>query len=178
MANYSSCQATSNIELGCAGSVGGVARIYVLSGEVTGTTLNGDGAYTSIAGTGTTYIFEVQKQTSNLTETFNISLENGTTFFEQVTTAVFNKIDQDKRNQLKLLSRNRQIVLFVEDNNGTIYYLGSDFDGGYMSAGSGETGTAFGDRNGYSVSISTYSKEPMSSLADTLANVLSGISIA
>jgi len=177
MSNYSACQATSNIELGCAGSVGGVYKLHVLSGEVTGTTLNGDGAYTSIAGTGATYTFEVQKQTSNLVETFNISLENGTTYFEQVTTAVFNKIDQDKRNQLKLLSRNRQIVLFVEDNNGTIYYLGSDFDGGYMSAGSAETGTAFGDRNGYSVSISTYSKEPMSTLADTLANVLSGITI-
>ena len=175
--SYSACLATSNIELGCAGSVGGLKTLYVLAGSITGTTYDGDGALLVAAGTGDLYEFQVQKQTSNLTETFNISLENGTTYFEQAVTAVFNKMDQDKRNQLKLLSRNRQIVMFAEDNNGTIWYLGSDFDGGYISAGTGETGTAFGDRNGYSVTITTYSKEPMTTLADTLANVLSGIVI-
>ena len=175
--SYSSCQATSNIELGCASSVGGLKTLYVLSGSITGTTYDVDGALSSASGTGDLYEFQVQKQTSNLTETFNISLENGTTYFEQAVTAVFNKMDQDKRNQLKLLSRNRQIVMFAVDNNDTTWYLGSDFSGGYMSAGTGETGTAFGDRNGYSVTITTYSKEPATTLADTLANVISGITI-
>jgi len=176
--NYSACFNTANIELGCAASVGGLKKLYVLAGEITGTTYNGDDQLSGAAGTGVTYTFELQKQTSNLVETFTVSLENGTTFFEQVTTAVFNKIDQDKRNQLKLLARNRGIVMFVEDNNGTIYYLGGDFDGGFLSAGTGESGTAFGDRNGYSVSVTTYSEEPMTTLEGTLADVLTGITIA
>ena len=175
--SYSACFNTANIELGCAASVGGLKKLYVLAGSITGTTYDVDGALSAAAGTGNIYTFELQKQTSNLTETFNISLENGTTFFQQDVVAIFNKMDQDKRNQLKLLTRNRQIVLFAEDNNDTIWYLGSDFDGGFVSAGSGESGTAFGDRNGYSVTVSTFSKEPMVTLADTLANVISGITI-
>lgn len=175
--SYSACYNTANIDLGCAASVGGLKTLYVLAGSITGTTYDLDGKLSVAAGTGNIYTFELQKQTSNLVETFQVSLENGTTFFEQVTTAVFNKIDQDKRNQLKLLARNRGIVMFVQDNNDTIYYLGGDFNGGFVSAGSAETGTAFGDRNGYSVSVTTYSADPMTTLADTLANVVSGITI-
>ena len=175
--SYTACFNTANIDLGCAASVGGVKELYVLAGSITGTSYNVDGELSAATGTGNIYTFELQKQTSNLTETFNISLENGTTFFQQDVVAVFNKMDQDKRNQLKLLSTNRQIVLFVKDNNDEIWYLGGDFDGGFLSAGTGETGTAFGDRNGYSVTVSTFSKEPMTTLSDTLANVISGITI-
>ena len=174
---YTACFNTANIELGCASSVGGLKELYVLAGSITGTSYNGDGQLTGASGSGNLYTFELQKQTSNLVETFQVSLENGTTFFEQVTTAVFNKMDQDKRNQLKLLATNRQIVMFAKDNNDTIWYLGGDFSGGFVSAGTGDSGTAFGDRNGYSVSVTTYSEEPMTTLSDTLANVLSGITI-
>jgi len=168
-----SCLNTANIELGCASSVGGIKELYVVAGAITGTSYNSEDVLTGATGTGTTYTFELQKQTSNMVETFQVSLENGTTFFEQAVTAVMNKMDQDKRNQLKLLAANRNIVLFVKDNNDTIWYLGSDFDGGFVSAGSGESGTAFGDRNGYSVTITTYSKNPMTTLSSsTLSDVL------
>ena len=160
------CQITSNIELGCAASTGGIKEIYVTSGTVSGASYNSDGVLTAITA-GALYTFELQKQTSNLTETFQVSLENGTTFYEQALTAVMNKMDQDKRNQLKLLAQNRNIVLFAKDNNDVIWYLGADFDGGFVSAGSGESGTAFGDRNGYSVTITTYSKEPMTTLSSS-----------
>ena len=175
--SYSACQVSSNIELGCVGSVGGIKTIYILNGSITGTSTTANGAVSGITGTGNLYEFQVQKQTSSLTETFNISLENGTTFYEQVTNAIFNKIDADKRDQLRLLARNRQIVLFVEDNNGQVYYLGNDFSGGFVSAGTGESGTAFSDRNGYNISITTYSQDPALLLSGTLAEVVSGITI-
>ena len=86
-------------------------------------------------------------------------------------------MDSGKRDQLRLLTRNRQIVIFVTDNNNTVYYLGSEFLGGFVSAGSGESGTAFGDRNGYSVTISTYSSVPALILSGSLSDVVSGITI-
>jgi hypothetical protein len=178
--SYSACFNTASIELGCAANVGGLSKIYVVAGSITGTTYDADGALTAATGTGNIYTFHLQKQTSSMVETFQISLENGTTYFEQAVNAVFNKMDQDKRNQLKLLSRNRQIVLFAEDNNGTFWYLGSDFNGGYLSAGSGESGTAFGDRNGYSVTITTYSSEPATTLVTptgSLSDVVTGLTI-
>ena len=175
--SYSSCFNTANIELGCASSVGGIKEIYVLAGSITGTSLTADDTISGITGSGDLFKFELQKQTSNLTETFNVSIEAGTTYYEQATTAIFNKIDADKRNQLKLLAKNRSIELFVIDNNDNTYYLGSDFSGGAITAGTSETGTAFGDRNGYSVTISTYSKDPMKLLSAPLASVVSGITI-
>jgi len=161
--SYSSCYATSSIDLGCASNVGGVKTIYVVP-VITGTTeatSPNDGVITNIAGSGTIYEFSVQKQTSSLTETLNSSLENGSTFFQQDLIAVFHKMDSDKRHQLKLLSTNRGISLVVQDNNDTFFLLGEDFDGGFMSASSNATGTAFGDRNGYEVTFTTYSKDPM-----------------
>ena len=77
--SYSACQVSSNIELGCVGSVGGVSTIHVLNGSITGTSLTADGAVSGITGTGDLFEFQVQKQTSNLTETFNISFDNSPT---------------------------------------------------------------------------------------------------
>ena len=121
--SYSACFNTANIELGCAASVGGIKEIYVAGGTVSGASYTTDGVLSAITVNDALLTFEVQKQTSNLTETFQVSLENGTTFFEQALVAVFNKMDQDKRNQLKLLTRNRQIVLFAKDNNDVILSL-------------------------------------------------------
>lgn len=171
--SYAACQITSSLNLGCASSVGGIRKAYIVAGSITGQSENASGAVTGVTGTGDVYTFEVQKQTSSLAETFNISLENGTTMFQQDTTLVFHKMDTTKRDQLKLLSYNRGIQLFVEDNNGTIFgVLGIDFDGGFMSSGSGASGTAFGDSNQYQIVLSTYSKAPASILGDTLSNIL------
>lgn len=174
--SYSACLATAALSLGCASNVGGVKTIYVLP-NVTGTTISGTDEISQIAGSGNAYEFSVQKQTSSLTETLNSSLENGTTFWSQQLIAVFHKMDNDKRNQLKLLATNRGIKMIVEDNNGTLFYLGGDFGGGFTSASTSATGTAFGDKNGYDVTFDFYSSDPMRILDDSVSNVLSGITL-
>lgn len=175
--SYSSCYQTASINLSCASNVGGIKKAYLVAGEITGVTYNGDGAITAVTGTGNIYTYDVQKQTSSLTETFNSSLENGTLYYSQELVLAFHKIEQDKRNQVKLMAQNRGLKAFVEDNNGTLFYLGGDFDGGYLSAGSSTTGTAFGDANQYSVTLTFFSVDPMTTLGDTLANVVTGLTI-
>ena len=88
-------------------------------------------------------------------------------------------MDQDKRNQLKLLSVKRGLIGFVEDNNGTIFMLGEDsiIGGGYLSAGSGASGTAFGDSNSYSVTLTFFSSDPMTTVSGSLSSVVSGLVI-
>lgn len=175
--SYSACLQTSSINLGCASNVGGIKRAYLVAGTITGVTYAVDGAVSTVSGTGDIYTYDVQKQTSSLTETFNSSLENGTLYYSQVVSLVFHKIDQDKRNQVKLMAQNRGLKAFVEDNNGTIFYLGGDFDGGYLSNGTSSTGVNFGDSNSYTVELSFFSKDPMTTLDDTLSNVVSGLTI-
>jgi len=174
MSDYSSCQLSQCIELGCIGSVGGIKTVYALTGPITGITYAANSEISGLTGNGVIYQFEVEKQTSSLTETFNNSIENGTLYYNQDAVLSFHKIDIEKRNQMKLLAQNRSIKLFVEDNNGNIYFLGGDFNGGWVSAGTSSTGTAFGDKNAYDITLQFFSKEPMTMLADTIANVIAG----
>jgi hypothetical protein len=159
--------------------VGGIKVAYLVAGDITGVTYNSIGEITGItASPGTTiYTYEVQKQTSTLTETFNSSLENGTLFYSQELTLNFQKMDSQKRAQVKLMAQNRGLQGFAEDNNGAIYFLGADFAGGYLSSGSGTLGTAFGDANQYQVILTFFSKDPMAFLAGTLPQAVGGIVI-
>lgn len=178
--SYSSCYTTASINLGCAANVGGIAKVYVVSGEITGATLNAVEAITGTTFAPSTelYTFEVQKQTSSLTETFNNSLENGTLFYQQDLALVFHKMEQSKRNQMKLISQSRGLQVFAEDNNGTLWFLGGiagdALSGGFLSAGTGSSGTAFGDSNQYGITLSFFSKDPMSTLGASLSSVFAG----
>lgn len=179
--SYSACYQTASLNLGCASNVGGIAKAYLVAGTITGITYNASSAITGITGTGNIYTYEVQKQTSSLAETFNSSLENGTLYYSQELVLNFHKIDVDKRNQVKLMAQNRGLKAFVEDNNGTIYYLGGidgqALSGGFLSAGSSATGTAFGDANQYSITLTFFSEDPMGILSGTLSSVVSGLTI-
>lgn len=175
--SYSACLQTASINLGCASNVGGIQVAYLVAGDITGVTYNAIGEITGITGNGNIYTYEVQKQTSSLTETFNSSLENGTLFYTQDLLLNFHKMDADKRAQVKLMAQNRGLHAFATDNNGTVWYLGADFDGGFLSAGSGVTGTAFGDANQYSVTLQFFSKDPMAPLSGPLASIVTGLTI-
>jgi len=176
MSDYSSCVATASYNLSCLSSVGGLRKVYLFQ-DVTGTTET-SGEITDIAGSGSAFTFELRKNGgSSLTETINNSLENGTLFYQQDLVMVFHKLDTAIRNQIKLLAQNRGLKIAVEDNNGNIFFLGEDFDGGYLSAGTAATGVSFGDSSQYSITLTAFSKDPMKKLADTLANSVTGITI-
>jgi hypothetical protein len=137
------------------------------TGQITGSTVS----------TGTTiYGFELKRNTSSLAQNVTKSFENGTIYFEQVLTAVFYKYDQDKRNQLKILSQNDQIQIIAIDQNDVQYYLGQT-NGMYLSGGSAGTGTAYGDRNGFEMIFTGQEPVPASVISGTLATVFSGATI-
>jgi hypothetical protein len=176
-----SCYISSGIQLGCSDGIGGIKKIYVVggaTGEITSVAVTADGSITgSTVSTGTTiYGFELKRNTSSLAQNVTKSFENGTIYFEQVLTAVFFKYDQDKRNQLKILSQNDQIQIIAVDQNDVQYYLGQT-NGMYLSGGSAATGTAFGDRNGFEMVFTGQEPVPASVISGTLASVFSGATI-
>lgn len=176
MSDYSACQVASSINNSCLSQVGGLRKVFIFQ-DVTGTTETA-GEITAIGGTGNCYTYELRKNGgSSLTETINNSLENGTLFYQQDLVMVFHKLDTTLRNQIKLLAQNRGLKVVVEDNNGNLFFLGKDFDGGYLSAGTAATGVSFGDASNYSITLSFFQKDGMLLLADTLANTVSGITI-
>lgn len=176
--SFSSCYTTANICKGCRDAVGGIKQVYIVAGCVTGVTENGDQEILTVGATGgTVYTYQVEKNTSNFVENIQASLENGTVVYNQQVNLVFLKLQQSTRNQIKLLAQNTNMKVFVETNEGSIFYLGEDF-GMALSSGTAESGTAFADRNGYTLLLEGFEKEPAKKLAGTMASTLVGLTLS
>jgi hypothetical protein len=170
------CNLTSAIALDCIDSIGGVKAAYIgVNIVIASTSYDANNEITGLTGTtGAFYQYELPKDTATFTETFNISNTNGTAFYDQALTINLQKLSAEKRNQLLLLSRNRDIKVIFQDNNDNYWLVGKD-RGGVISAGTSVTGTAPGDANQYSITISA--QEPEMAYQITGLAALSGISV-
>ena len=178
----STCDITSGFLLGCRDNTGGLKNIYILSGSidtVSGTT----GLISALSGSGEFYKFELTRQTGDFTETINSNVENGTIYYEQVANAPFHKLQSATRNQVRVLAKNPNLKVIVETNNGSedgvgVFFLLGQTRGLSLSGGQGQTGTAFGDLNGYTLTFTGQEPEPASELSGSnLAGVLGGITL-
>ena len=175
-----SCFISSGISLGCSDGVGGIKKIYIVGGggSVTGYTYDADGAITGATSTtGTTlYGFELKRNTSSLTQNVQKNFENGSIFFDQVLSAVFFKYDQQKRNELKILSQNDELQVIAIDQNGVQYLLGQT-NGMYLSGGNAASGTALADGNKFTLEFMGQEPVPANVIEGALASVFTGASI-
>jgi hypothetical protein len=178
----STCDITSGFLLGCRDNTGGLKNIYILSGSidsVSGTT----GLISTLSGSGEFFKFELTRQTGDFTETINSNVENGTIYYEQVANAPFHKLQSATRNQVRVLAKNPNLKVIVETNNGSedgvgVFFLLGQTRGLSLSGGQGQTGTAFGDLNGYTLTFTGQEPEPASELSGSnLAGVLAGITL-
>ncbi len=177
-----SCDITSGFTLGCRDNTGGIKNLYILSGSIT-STAGTEGLITAITGSGTFYKFELFRQTSNFQETINSTPENGTVFYEQSVTAVFFKLQSATRNKVKVLAQNPDLKIVVETNNGATdgvgqFFLIGEDTGAQLVTGTGASGTAFGDLNGYTLTFTSQEPEPASEIDGFGIAILSGITIA
>lgn len=177
----STCDITSGFTLGCRDNAGGIKNLYILSGSVASVTGAANGLISDISGSGEFFKFELFRQTSDFAEAISSTPENGTVFYDQTLNATFFKMQSATRNQVRVLAKNPDLKIIVETNNGsvdgvgTFFYMGQE-NGAQLLSGQAQTGTAFGDLNGYSLTFSAQEPEPASELSGSvLANVLTGI---
>jgi hypothetical protein len=176
------CDITAGFALGCRDNAGGIKTLYILSGSVSSTTETA-GELTDINGSGIFYQFDLTRGTSDFTETINGSTENGTVFYESTINAVFLKMQSALRNQMKVLAQNPDLKIVVETNNaGTegdkFFYIGKTY-GAQLNGGQGQTGTAIGDANGYTLTFTAQEPEPAIPVSgSTLSSILTGITIS
>jgi hypothetical protein len=177
------CDITSGFELGCRDNTGGVKNLYILSGSIDSIDGADAGLITSISGSGTFYKFELFRQTSDYSEAISATPENGTVFYDQTLNATFFKMQSSTRNKVRVLAKNPDLKILVETNNGSVDGVGTFFmmgqeNGAQLLSGTAQTGTAFGDLNGYSLTFSGQEPEPASEISGSdLTAVLSGISV-
>jgi hypothetical protein len=163
---------TAGFTLDCNESNGGIDKIFIANGPVESITESA-GVVTAITVSGSPlvpgdfFVFEVPRQTSSITETHTVSQTNGTLFYDQALSMVFNKMEATKRNQLLLMGQATNMVVVAKDNNGKYWSIGLE-RGAYMTAGTSVSGTAYGDQNGYQITISGTELYPMYEVTSTI----------
>lgn len=161
--------ACSNLTAGflnlCNDSTGGIEKIFIANGPVESITETA-GEITAITVGGSAlvpadfFVFETPRQSSSITETTTVSQENGTLFFDQQLTMVFNKMEATKRDQLLLMAQATNMVVVAKDGNGKYWSIGVE-RGAFLVSGSATSGTAYGDRNGYEIVIGGLEASPI-----------------
>lgn len=161
---------TSNICRGCRDNAGGIKKIYAANvceitsiTEYTGSDSDKLGSIQTIVNGGSWYELNPNKNSSNWTENINASVENGTIFYEQVVTAVFGKNDQSLRNTIEEIGQS-ELLLVVEDNNGILWVIGEIGNGAVVTGGTSASGTAWGDLNGWNLTLTCDSRVPAKTL--------------
>ena len=168
--------ACSNLTAGfvnlCNDSTGGIEKIFIGNGPVESITETA-GVITAITVGGIAmvpadfFVFETPRQQSVLNETYTVSQENGTLFFDQQLTMVFNKMEATKRDQLLLMAQATNMVVVCKDGNGQYWSVGIE-KGAFMVSGSATSGTAYGDRNGYEIVIGGLESSPVYEVTSTI----------
>lgn len=153
--------------LDCNDSNGGIEKVFIANGPVESFQLStaGSGVVDEIVVNGSPltpsdfFVFEVPRQTANFTETHTVSQTAGTLFYDQALSMVFNKMEAQKRNQLLLMGQATNMVVVFKDSNDKYWSVGLE-RGAYMTAGTSITGTAYGDQNGYTITLTGNERNP------------------
>ena len=112
---------------------------------------------------------------ANVTDTITGSTENGTLFFTPTLNIMLNKLTKEDQNEIKLLGQSK-LRIFVELNaklaSGHDAILALGFENGMdLNTGTAETGAAFGDRNGYTLTFTGLETRPMAFLEDYTTSI-------
>lgn len=146
-----SCALTQGYEIGCREGVGGIKEVYITElANVTAMT-DTSGVITSLTkAVGQRFWkYNLVRETSNATETINGNEQNGTIYYSQNVQMVLNKRQASVRNEVMRLAKNNLIMIVVE-NSGRAFLYGKEH-GLILAQGESGTGTAWADRNGYTL---------------------------
>lgn len=153
------CTIASGYSLGCRDNTGGIQEAYIGNFGDQTYTLSATGSIaTVVSGTISYYTFEQENEVGQFDQTGQYSTENGTVFFEQNLTLMFHKNTAELRDQLLILSQ-ANLSVIVKDQRGTYWLMGYQ-NGCRVTEGSMNTGKAYGDMNGITLTIQGKEPEP------------------
>lgn len=95
--------------------------------------------------------YNFRKGTGSMTSNLTIDAANGVNYVTTDLVLSFLKMETTKRIEMSALAVN-EISIIVEDCNGVLWYLGYD-EAVTATTGTGESGTARGDGNKYSITL-------------------------
>ena len=169
-----SCNQTlSGLVKDCSPSMGGILEVLLANREDVASVEAGTGKISGITMEASAKFkkYTFARNTGSLTSTYTIDQASGVKYVTTDLVLQFNRMETTKRVEITALSVN-DLVAIVKDANGVYWYLGYD-EPVNASAGDGQTGTARGDANRYSITLQDISKEmPMEVDASTIEGIL------
>ena len=122
-------------------------------------------------GSNVLYRYTMPLGVASVTDTIVGSRENGTIYYTPTAQVLFNRLTKEDQNQIKLLGATK-VVIFAQLNqqilsNGhdVIVCLGR-VNGMELNAGTMDTGAAWGDKNGYTLTFDGIEQDPFPMVAD------------
>ena len=121
-------------------------------------------------GSNVLYRYTMPLGVASITDTIVGSRENGTIYYTPTAQVLFNRISKEDQNQIKLLGATK-VVVFAQLNqqlaNGhdVIVAMGV-VNGMELNAGTIDSGAAWGDKNGYTLTFDGMEALPMPIVAD------------
>lgn len=171
------CDLTGGRAKPCKDAVGGIRKVHFVDfGDLGDMPLGTNDEITDMDGTFNYHTYDV-KGNSSLETNINSSIENGTTFFEQVVNITLHKLSKEDNKELKLMAFGRPHV-FVETFDGNVLLVGREH-GAEITGGTMVTGTAMGDLQGYTLTL-TANETTMPNFVNgaTAANPFAGMTSA
>lgn len=173
---------TNGRGLECREAVGGLRNVYFANHDTLGAyTVDSDGQLTDVAATASVYKYALNPQGSEYTETITVNEDNGTVFYEQVTTLMLPNLSKEALKALRLLTAGR-FQIFTEDNNvneatgfGQCYLVGA-YNGATVTGGSVALGKALGDMSGYTLTITSRERKSALFVEPGTTTIFDGIS--
>ena len=127
------------------------------------------------ADVGELYRYTMPLGVASLTDTITGSRENGTIFYTPTVNIILNRLTKADQNEIKLLGQTK-VIIFAQLNqtvtatgHDTIVCLGS-VNGMELNAGTMDSGAAFGDRNGYTLTFDGLEQQPFQFVPDYTTN--------
>ena len=161
-------QTLSGLARDCNSNMGGIIEALIAPfDDVTAVTIT-DGVISAITMASSKKFkrYNFNKNTGNLTSTYNIDPASGVRYVTSDLLLLFNRMETTKRVEITALAMS-DLAVIVKDANGKYWYLGKD-EPVNASAADGQTGTARGDVNRYSITLQDTSLEMPYEVADSI----------
>lgn len=167
-------QTLSGIVKDCSPSMGGITEVLLANREDVSAVTANTGKITEItmASSAKFKKYTFARNTGSMTSTYTIDQASGVKYVTTDLLLQFNRMETAKRVEISALAVN-DLVAIVKDANGIYWYLGYD-EPVNASAGDGQTGTARGDANRYTITLQDNSTEMPMEVDPTIVAALIG----
>lgn len=167
-------QTLSGLVKDCSPSMGGITEVLLANREDVSavTAVSGKISEITMAASAKFKRYTFARNTGSMTSTYTIDQASGVKYVTTDLLLQFNRMETAKRVEISALAVN-DLVAIVMDANGIYWYLGYD-EPVNASAGDGQTGTARGDANRYTITLQDNSKEMPMEVDSTIVPALIG----